>query len=114
MPCQFVTLNLCFQLSSYKMLDIATKDTDDLYWEAKVAQTPKRKRAHINEEFLDNSILMVKMAVSQKKNTLKLALKSSPSAASEVEALLRIVQLPYYFNLTSTKIINSQFTNLIW
>jgi len=33
---------------------------------------------------------------------------------SEAEAPLKIVQLPYYFNPTSTKIINSQLTNLVW
>jgi len=33
--------------------------------------------------------------------------------SSEVGAPLKIVQLPYYFNPTCTKMINSQFINLI-
>jgi len=39
---------------------------------------------------------------------------SCACGSSEVEAPLKIVQLPYYFNPTSTKIINSQLTNLVW
>jgi len=60
------------------MLDIATMDTDDLYWEAQLnLQTPKWKRAHVDDKSLDDSVSTVKMVVSQKK---KSALKSSPSA----------------------------------
>jgi len=33
---------------------------------------------------------------------------------SEVEALLKIVHLPYYYNPVQTKIINSHLTKLIW
>jgi len=46
--------------------------------------------------------------------TLELNLFIPWSWTSEAVAPLKIVQLPYYFNPTSTKIINSQLTNLVW
>jgi len=49
------------------MLEMATMDKDDLYWEVDpLSQSPNCKWAHIDEESLDVSVLLVKTAVSQK------------------------------------------------
>jgi len=59
------------------MLDLTNMDTDDLYWAAEVAApTPKCKHAQADDELLDDSVSMVKMAASHKNKTLKPMLKT--------------------------------------
>jgi len=54
-----------------------TNDNNDLYWEVDVAPQPtKRKRTQIEEKSLNNSILTVKTAVTQKKMAVKSAMKT--------------------------------------
>jgi len=66
------------------MLDTAMTTNDDLYWEQEMTKpaSPKWKRQDTEEESLDNSISMVKTAMSAKK-TPKSVLKSSPSKAED-------------------------------
>ncbi len=55
-------------------------DTDDLYWATKMATpAPKRKRVQADDESLDDSTSMVKMAISTKSKPLKSVLKASSS-----------------------------------
>jgi len=71
--------NECMKNVSDKMLEMANTDMDDLYWALDVVvPSPKCKRNQVDEESLDNSVSMVKMAISQKNKTLKSALKTSP------------------------------------
>jgi len=88
----------CIKNASDCMLNLTNMDTDDLYWAAEVATpTPKRKGAQADDKSLDDLVSTVKTV-----------------ATSEAEALLKIVHLPYYYNLVQTKIINSHLTKLIW
>jgi len=60
------------------MLAVAIDDDDNLYWEADVTKPPlpKQKRPQAEEESLDDSVLLVKMAMSIKKIP-KSAIKST-------------------------------------
>jgi len=66
------------------MLDAAMMTNDDLYWEQDMVKpaSPKQKQQEAKEESLNNSISMVKTAMSAKK-TPKSALKSSLSKAED-------------------------------
>jgi len=70
----------CVKNTSNQMLAQVLTEMDDLYWIADVPPpSPKRKWAQAEEEMLVDSISTMKMAVSTKKNHLKLVLKSGPS-----------------------------------
>jgi len=63
------------------MLEVATTDNDNLYWEIdSVLALPKQKRAQLEDELLNDLVSTVKMAAMQKKKTPKSTLKASPLA----------------------------------
>jgi len=69
----------CVKNTSDCMIDLSTTDTDDLYWTTEtITPAPKHKHIQADDESLDDSTSMVKMAVSTK-SKLKLALKNSSS-----------------------------------
>jgi len=79
MPCGGLK-DECVKNQSDLMLVVALDDNDALYWEEDTTKplSPKRKQPQAEEESLDNSVSMVKMAMSVKKMP-KSALKGSPS-----------------------------------
>jgi len=73
----------CIKNTSNKMLELVTADDDDLYWEAKVTLQPvKWKRTQIDKESLNDSVLTVKTAVTQKKTAAKSILKAQTQMAT--------------------------------
>jgi len=69
------------------MLSAVLAEDDKLYWEIDVTKPPppKRKLPQAEEESLDNSILMVKMAMSIKKGP-KSVLKGSTMTQDQAKA----------------------------
>jgi len=66
------------------MLAAALENDDALYWEVDTTKplSPKCKQPQVEEESLDDSVSMVKMAMSVKK-TPKLALKGNTQTTME-------------------------------
>jgi len=74
----------CVKNQSNLMLAAALADDDALYWEMDAVKppSPKQKHPQVEEESLDDSVLMIKTAMSAKK-TPKSTLKGSLSTISK-------------------------------
>jgi len=54
--------------NSNKLLELANTNMDNLYWASDAAiLSPKCKRPQVDEEYLDDLVSIIKMAISQKK-----------------------------------------------
>jgi len=72
----------CVKNTSDKMLELATVDNNNLYWEAEaIPQPAKQKWTQIDKESLNDSVLTVKTAVTQKKTAEKSTLKAQTQMA---------------------------------
>jgi len=88
-------------------------DTDNPYWAIdQVSPLLKCKRAHINKELLNDSVLMVKMVVSQKQKVPKLALKVSPFTGVNV-ANVASAQSSNTYTITMQSSAISQLTKQV-
>jgi len=72
----------CVKNTSDKLLDIMNTDMDDLYWVVdQVPPSPKRTCTQVEDESMNDSVLMVKMVVTQKHQPQKSALKQMANTA---------------------------------
>jgi len=72
----------CTKNTSYKLLDVMNADSNDVYWAVnQVPPTPKHKCTQAEDKSMNNSVLTVKMAVSQKNKLPKSALKQTATTA---------------------------------
>jgi len=83
----------CVKNTSDKLLDVMNVDSDDLYWVVnQVPPSPKQKQTQVENKSMNDLVLMVKTAVSQKTKQPKSALK--PTATTMEQMPLPVLMIP--------------------